>query len=306
MYQSRKCLFLALAGLIALAAFHPAGRSRADLLIQKLTGQVTVIGWKEVAIRMLPGESLRAKVRRIAGPPSGHWVQKLEFASNPDMGFQAHPIVNDATATMRKLESHLSILQAGQTPHAIHHHPEEELIVPLEGAITVIRGADPEPVSETVGLGQFVYHAANDPHPLRSEGPGPAKYFVLKWGQNLAERPDATLVSRSFDFRPALLSHDGAAKGFTTALMFEGPTQHLGKLHSHVSTLQPGAGYDPHDDVYDVAMVLLSGVVETVGYTVEAPSAIFYAAHHPHGIKNTGTAPAQYIVFEFHGQATSE
>jgi hypothetical protein len=51
---------------------------------------------------------------------------------------------------------------------------------------------------------------------------------------------------------------------------------------------------------------LLSGVVETVGYTVEAPSAIFYAAHQPHGIKNTGTIPAQYIVFEFHDQATLE
>ena len=306
MNQSRRFLFLAFAGLIVLAAFHPSGRHRADLLYRKLTGQSNTVSWKEVAIRMLPGESLRAKAREIAGPTSSHWVQKLEFVSEPDTAFQLHPIVEGPTATMAVLECHLSILQEGQTPHDIHQHREEELIVPLSGRIAVIRGADPEPVSETIGLGQFAYHAANQPHTLRSEGPGPAKYFVLKWGKEPRERTEATLVSANFDFRPALLSHGGAAEGFTTALMFEGPTQHLGKLHSHVSTLQPGAGYAPHDDVYDVAMVLLSGVVETVGYTVEAPGAIFYAAHHPHGIKNPGTTPAQYIVFEFHGPGKSE
>jgi mannose-6-phosphate isomerase-like protein (cupin superfamily) len=305
MNQSRKFLFLAVAGLIVLAAFHPSGRSRADLLYRKLTGRFTAVSWKEVGLRMLPG-ALRVRVREIAGPLSGHWVQKLEFASNPEMAIQVHPIVEGPTATMAVFECHLSILQEGQTPHDIHQHPEEELIIPLAGKIAIIRGAHPEPVSETIGLGQFAYHAANQPHTLRSEGAGPAKYFVLKWGKEPRERTEATLVSANFDFRPALLSHGGAAEGFTTTLMFEGPTQHLGKLHSHASTLQPGAGYDPHGDDYDVAMVLLSGVVETVGYTLEAPSAIFYAAHRPHGIKNTGTVPAQYIVFEFHNQATSE
>jgi len=303
--QSRKFVILAFASLILVAAFHPAGRSRADLLYRKVTGRFTAVSWMEVGLRMLPG-ALRARVREIAGPLSGHWVQKLEFLSKPDMAIQAHPIVDGPTATMPVFECHLSILQAGQTPHAIHQHSEEEIIVPLAGQIAIIRDADPEPVSETIGLGQFAYHAANQPHTLRSEGAGPAKYFVLKWGKEPRERTEATLASGNFDYRAALLSPGGAAKGFTTTLLFEGPTQHLGKLHSHVSALQPGAGYDPHGDDYDVAMVLLSGVVETVGYRVEAPSAIFYAAHRPHGIKNTGTVPAQYIVFEFHNQATSE
>jgi mannose-6-phosphate isomerase-like protein (cupin superfamily) len=305
MNPSRKFLFMALAALILLAAFHPSGRSRANLFHRKITGQFTAVSWTEVAFRMLPG-ALRARVRQIAGPTSSHWVQRLEFPSEPGMAVQAHPIVNGPTATMPMFECHLSILQEGRSPHDIHRHREEELIVPISGEIAIIRGADPEPVSETIGLGQFAYHAANQPHTLRSEGPGPARYFVLKWGKEPRERTEATLISGNFDFRPALLSLSGAAEGFKTALMFEGPTQHLGKLHSHASTLQPGAGYDPHADDYDVAMVLLSGVVETVGYRVEAPSAIFYAAHQPHGIRNTGTVPAQYIVFEFHDQATSE
>jgi uncharacterized cupin superfamily protein len=100
-------------------------------------------------------------------------VQKLEFVSEPDTAFQLHPIVEGPTATIAVIECHLSILQQGQTPHDIHQHPEEELIVPLEGEIAVIRDADPESVSETIGLGQFAYHAANHPIRCAARAPGP-------------------------------------------------------------------------------------------------------------------------------------
>jgi mannose-6-phosphate isomerase-like protein (cupin superfamily) len=303
--RSRKFVIVAAVGVMALAALHPGVRNRSNLVWRKLTGQFTAVSWTEVALRMLPG-ALRHKVREIAGPPSEHWVQKLEFASKQGVPFQEHPIVDGPTATMSKFECHLTILQPGQTPHGIHQHPEEEIIVPLVGEVVIVRGAGLKPASETLSKGQFAYHAANDPHTLRNDGLEPTQYFILKWGQVPTARTGATLVSGDFDFRPALLSHRGVAEGFTTTVLFEGPTQHLGKLHSHASTLQPGAGYGPHDDDYDVAMVLLSGVVETVGHRVEAPSAIFYAAGRPHGIKNPGTVPAQYIVFEFHNQATSE
>jgi hypothetical protein len=52
MNQSRKLMFLAFAGLIVLAAFHPSGRSRADLLYRKLTGRFTAVSWMEVGLRM--------------------------------------------------------------------------------------------------------------------------------------------------------------------------------------------------------------------------------------------------------------
>ncbi|MGB6680380.1 MAG: glycosyltransferase, partial [Candidatus Bathyarchaeia archaeon] len=75
------------------------------------------------------------------------------------------------------------------------------------------------------------------------------------------------------------------------------------KLHCHITTMQPGAGYAPHADSYDVAILLLEGTVETLGQRVSSQAVIFYAAGEPHGIKNIGDIPACYLVFEFHRNA---
>ncbi len=42
--------------------------------------------------------------------------------------------------------------------------------------------------------------------------------------------------------------------------------------------LQPGAGYAPHADPYDVAILMLAGRVETLGQIVEPLGVIFYSA----------------------------
>src|SRR3972149_5461624 len=88
--------------------------------------------------------------------------------------------------------------------------------------------------------------------------------------------------------------------GFCPRLVFEGPTVHLRKLHCHSSTLTPGAGYDPHIDAYDVAIVVIEGEVETLGESVGPNSVIFYPGGEPHGMYNPGKTIAKYVVFEFH------
>jgi quercetin dioxygenase-like cupin family protein len=82
-------------------------------------------------------------------------------------------------------------------------------------------------------------------------------------------------------------------------------TANLEKLHGHTSTLTPGAGYDPHADPYDVAIIVLEGEVETLGKRVGPHGVIFYAAGEPHGIRNPGYTIARYIVFEFHHRRSS-
>jgi quercetin dioxygenase-like cupin family protein len=82
---------------------------------------------------------------------------------------------------------------------------------------------------------------------------------------------------------------------------FEDPTAYLGKLHAHVTDLQPGAGYPAHEDKYDVAILVFSGSVETLGKRVGPGGSIYYAAGEPHGMRNAGDQPARYLVFEFHG-----
>jgi len=95
---------------------------------------------------------------------------------------------------------------------------------------------------------------------------------------------------------------DAGKNGFLMRCVFEGSTCHLRKLHCHVTTLQPGAGYPPHADGYDVAILTLRGTVETLGRRVGQHNIIYYAAGEPHGMKNVGNDPAVYLVFEFHGR----
>ncbi|MEX1013808.1 MAG: hypothetical protein WDZ80_01445, partial [Candidatus Paceibacterota bacterium] len=86
--------------------------------------------------------------------------------------------------------------------------------------------------------------------------------------------------------------------------LFEGPTKYLHKFRAHMSTLLPNGGYEPHSDPYDVALLVLSGTVETIGRSVGPNSVVFYAAGEPHGIRNVGEVNAAYLVFEFHGCRT--
>ena len=90
---------------------------------------------------------------------------------------------------------------------------------------------------------------------------------------------------------------------FATHLLFEGRTQYLTKLHAHLTELQPRAGYAPHIDQHDVAIVMLSGSVKTMGRLVDAPGVIYCPAGGLHGLQNLGSTTARYLVFEFHGGA---
>ena len=93
----------------------------------------------------------------------------------------------------------------------------------------------------------------------------------------------------------------GGTTGWSQHVLFEGQTQHLRTLHSHTSTLSPGAGYNEHCDPYDVAIVVMEGEIETLGRREGPHSVIFYAAGEPHGMSNPGTVVTKYVVFEFHG-----
>ena len=66
--------------------------------------------------------------------------------------------------------------------------------------------------------------------------------------------------------------------------------------------MAPGAGYPEQKDPIDIVIVLFRGQVETLGQEAVAPAVFFYPAGRPHGLRNVGDEPAQYVVFEFHGR----
>ena len=81
------------------------------------------------------------------------------------------------TATLDELTCHVTTLNKGETAHAPHQHPEEELIVVKEGTIEVVQGG----VTNRVGPGSVIFHASNIMHGMRNAGDSVASYHVFKW-----------------------------------------------------------------------------------------------------------------------------
>ncbi|MCM3870608.1 MAG: cupin domain-containing protein [Pyrinomonadaceae bacterium] len=81
------------------------------------------------------------------------------------------------TATLDRFESHVTTINAGETPHPPHQHPEEELIVVKEGTIEAMQNG----VTRRVGPGSMIFEASNELHGLRNVGQTPATYYVIKW-----------------------------------------------------------------------------------------------------------------------------
>ena len=126
---------------------------------------------------------------------------------------------------------------------------------------------------------------------------------MFKWHTDSAQTGSPLAFGHFNLFDP--VENSKVEDGFCPRLLFEGPTACLRKLHCHASTLTPGAGYDPHIDAYDVAIIVLEGEVETLGERVGPHSVIFYPAGEPHGMRNPVEAIAKYVVFEFHGSQTA-
>ena len=234
-------------------------------------------------------------------PRLGSQINPLHvpLPSDEETGYRFYPIFNGSTAGLTSLTCHVSALSHGHCPHAPHSHREEEVLLVLSGEVDVILPDAPRDNQRRhLRPGQFVYYPSYFAHTLQTTSDSPANYMMFKWYAD-AKKGGTSLGFGHFD---AVGAAEGpqAMDGLDSRFVFEGPTAYLQKLHCHVSTLTAGAGYDPHVDAHDVAMIVLDGTVETLGQHVGAHGLIYYAAGDPHGIRNSGEMTAKYLVFEFH------
>src|SRR2546425_5779387 len=81
------------------------------------------------------------------------------------------------TATLDELECHVTTLNPGESPHAPHKHPDEELIIVKEGTVEALINGE----TRRVGPGSVIFQASNQLHGLRNVGDGPATYHVIRW-----------------------------------------------------------------------------------------------------------------------------
>ena len=252
-----------------------------------------------------------SSVNRIVPPPPpardrlpalSSWVRDLELPLGLDAaaGFTPHHIFRGSTPNTVWLSCHASALAGGASPHEPHTHDDDEVLMVLDGEADLIIGDGPDRRTVSARPGTLAWYPAGFPHTLRGAGDGPVHYLMLKWASN-GVPVTGPLPAGVYDLGQVRVDGDG---GFRHAPVLDGGTGQLTRLECHMSELDPGAGYDPHVDAHDVAIVLLAGTVETLGVTVAAPAMVFTAGGWPHGIRNPGDETARYAVFEFHGRGS--
>ena len=259
-----------------------------------LTGGVLVAKPNATAI-----ETTRAKFSSQL--TCGVYPLRIPLPPDEEKGWKAYPVFRGFTSGLKDLSCHVSVLNQNCCPHSAHRHKEEELLLLLSGEVDLILPDEQAPSGNhrrPLKPGQVVYYPSHFTHTLQTTSEASANYLMFKWHTD-SKKSDSTLAFGQFDIYDHMKDSEVEAS-FCPRLEFEGSTAYLRKIQCHTSTLPPGAGYDPHPDPYDVAIVVLEGEVETLGESVGPHGVIFYAAGEPHGMLNPGGAVAKYIVFEFH------
>jgi ketosteroid isomerase-like protein len=72
---------------------------------------------------------------------------------------------------------HVTWLPAGQTTHAPHTHPNEEVIVVREGTLDAFQNGK----TTRVGPGSVLFMGSNEPHNVVNVGDTTAVYHVINW-----------------------------------------------------------------------------------------------------------------------------
>jgi MoaA/NifB/PqqE/SkfB family radical SAM enzyme/mannose-6-phosphate isomerase-like protein (cupin superfamily) len=234
---------------------------------------------------------------------SGCYSFELPLHRKAGEKWKPYPIFHGSTAALKDLSCHVSTLVHGFSPHPPHEHKQEEILFVLSGEVDIILKDHtvPDPscfYRKHLQKNQFAYYPANFAHSLETTSKEPANYLMFRWyGDSFSKNNILNFLF--FNFLPPRDEAD-SSRGVSMQLLFEKPTEYLEKLHCHTTHLAPGAGYAPHTDSYDVAILLLEGEVQTLGQNIKAPVVIFYETGKPHGILNPTACPAQYLVFEFH------
>jgi ketosteroid isomerase-like protein/quercetin dioxygenase-like cupin family protein len=100
-------------------------------------------------------------------------IQALPLSANG----RSRQIVRRPTATLDQLEMHITALPPGQTTHAPHTHPNEEVIVIREGTLEAFQDGN----TTRVGPGGVLFMASNEPHNVVNVGETVAVYHVINW-----------------------------------------------------------------------------------------------------------------------------
>lgn len=86
-------------------------------------------------------------------------------------------ITDGPTRTLLNYECHITTLNAGNAPHAGHHHPDEEIFVVKEGVMEAVVGGE----THRFGPGDMLFVASGEEHGWRNVGGTTATYYVIRF-----------------------------------------------------------------------------------------------------------------------------
>jgi len=137
--------------------------TRRDLFVAAIASALTLAGVAAVRART-----------DVLGSRVFDWN---DLTAQPNKSGSTRKVVQQATATLDELEIHITTLNPGETPHAPHKHPDEELLIVKEGTVESLVNGE----LKRVGAGSVIFQAANQLHAIRNVGTTPATYHVIKW-----------------------------------------------------------------------------------------------------------------------------
>ena len=100
-----------------------------------------------------------------------------EMKAEPTKVGAVRRLIQVPTATLDELEMHITTLNPGETSHAPHKHPDEELIIVKEGTVESLVNGE----QKRVGPGSVIFQASNQMHGIRNVGDTQATYHVIRW-----------------------------------------------------------------------------------------------------------------------------
>jgi quercetin dioxygenase-like cupin family protein len=98
------------------------------------------------------------------------------FKAEPTKAGSRRECFDARTATLDRLECHVTTLNPGEAPHPAHQHPEEEVVIVKEGVLEAMQNGQ----TNRVEAGGIIFQASNEIHGLRNPGTNQAVYYVIK------------------------------------------------------------------------------------------------------------------------------
>jgi len=129
-----------------------------------------------VMLMSIPLVLLAHRSHLLADLPSSAYDWNTRTVSQTKTG-ERRAFFQSPTATLDELECHASTLRPGESAHAPHQHPEEEMTIVKEGTVEVLVNGE----LKRVGPGSVVFQAANQLHSIKNVGTTPAVYHAIKW-----------------------------------------------------------------------------------------------------------------------------